>query len=68
VKKWIKKHWKPLVYIVATLFIAADIYGLVTATQSWEIPANSVALAFWVAVLIVASGAAEKIFQWWEKD
>ena len=67
-KKWLKKHSKCLVIGFAILFIASTSYGIIIATEEWQIALNGVALAIWAVILFFSLGVMERIYDWWYKN
>ena len=67
-KRWLKKHGKWIIVGLGVLFIANGGWAIFTTTEEWKVTLHACAIILWLAVILVISGAFEKLFKWWEKD
>lgn len=70
-KKWLKKHWRPLLAIVYLLALGNGINGVIAAIKSGNdlfLVVHVLGSCLFVLMLLGVSGALKKIYTWWEKD
>ncbi|MFH0769620.1 MAG: hypothetical protein V1932_08710 [Chloroflexota bacterium] len=67
-KKWLKKHGRWLVVSLGVLFIGSACYQILKTDTEWKKVFYSAEIALWLAIILMTSGALEKLFKWWDKD
>lgn len=67
-KKWLKKHGRKVVIVVAVLFIAESIYFMTKARTPVITLAGTFAISVWTIILCLAAGWFKRIAEWWERD
>lgn len=68
VKRWLKKHGKWVVVGLGVLSIANGTWGIFTATEEWKVVFHACVIILWSVIVLLASGALRKFFDWWERD
>ena len=71
VKRWLKKHWRPVVIGVLLLPTANAIYGIIQAVKLGNdlyLVIHTFGLVIFSFLLLIVSGVADRIHQWWERD
>ena len=70
-KRWLKKHWRPVVIGMLLLATANAIFGIIQAVKLGNdlyLVIHTCGLFIFSCYLLVVSGVAYRIYQWWEGD
>ena len=70
-KRWLRKHCKPVLIGVILLATANAIYGIIQAVKLGNdlyLVIHTFGLVIFYFYLLVVSGVAYRIYQWWERD
>jgi len=70
-KRWLKKHWRPVSIGIILLVTANAIFGIIQAVKLGNdlyLVIHTLGLIIFSFYLLVVSGVAYRIYQWWEKD
>ena len=70
-KRWLKKHWRPVVIGMLLLATANAIFGIIQAVKLGNdlyLVIHTFGLVIFSFFLLFVSGLAYRISQWWERE
>ena len=70
-KRWLKKHWRPVVIGVLLLLTANAVFGIIQAVKLGNdlyLVIHTFGLIIFCFGILVTTGLIQKIYQWWERD
>jgi len=67
-KQWLKRHGKWIVVAIGVVFIANAVWSIVATEEKWLDILNTMLIAAWTFIILLASGALSQIYTWWERD
>ena len=64
--RWLKRNGKWVVVGLGVVFIFFGIVSIAATEEKWMVVLNAILIALWVALILIVSGALNRIFTWWK--